>query len=605
MDGYTDTMQVYLRLVRESTATHSPQCVRYISHQSVHFYPPAMGSHTEFSADYVFEATESLGSICDYVSLDPGKVNCVLSLGNSDLLNGSQGLIANYIGKIVAFNRKISIGCVGFTDGKVTNYLSEAYMTVSSLEEVGKLTRDMSQCKQRRELLVFSVFDELAGCTQFIEATHTSTLLNQLLGTLTNANPPSFPLNHLLFDVIYRSICYQSRVIAIGNVGNRGDTAWILSVTACLMENRGRCRTFLISLWRIEVETLEKQGENMIKRGSDRENRHKQAILPLQQELNALNQALKAPKYPQNEQNIPLQRLEREVNGLKHLHLQREAAINALKCRIKELESELETRNNGISTQFLDFMGSFDERIEKLSRENEELRRKNGVLEVNVSALKVLLAPKARAEAWTQIFARPLALYFPLPISLPCTQREVDTLRTVASEEDQCKALYNLLTETWRYTDTALRRLKQAFDQMQAALQLAICDRDLKEAEIEYRISKASTTPDPLLDLDRQAAVFQQTNTALTALQRKLAEKEEYLLRKKQKFASYAHALKTRYKLKQKEAKEGTGELQQLKEEVEEQQEEREMELRREQRDRRELQERVAALQEAIESLGQ
>ena len=644
-DGYT--VQVYLRIVRESTAAHSPQCLRYTSRQSVHFFPPlscgfpvdtaaVAPSEGQFSADYVFQAAESLESICDYVSLDPGKVNCVLSLGNSDLMNGSQGLIANYIRKTVESNTKITIGCVGLIDGKVTNYLSEAYMAVNSLEEVVRLTKetDLFQSrKQRRGLLVFSVFHQLAGAsagTQFIEATHTSSLLDQLLYTITNASQHSFPLTAhqtMLFDVIYRSICYKSRVIVIGNVGNSANTAWILSVTANVMEGRRMCRTFLTSLWMLEIETLEKQGENRIKGGSDKEYRHRQAILPLKQEISALNQALTAQKYPQNEQNAPLSRLEVELNDLKRLHLQRESAINELKERIKELKSELEIRNYGISTQFLDFTGSFDETIEKLRRENEELRRKNEVLEVNVSALKVFLAPKARAEAWTQIFPRPLALYYPIQICVPgrceendqlaeelrATERELERLRTQVStvpnedEERQCKALYRLLTESWRYTDAAIRKFKQAFDQMQAAMQLAICDRDLKEAEIEYRISKASIPVEKLQELERKAAVAQQTETAMRELTGKLAEKEEYLLKKKKKFASYVHALKTSYKIKQKEAKGGAGarELQQLKEELEEKQEEREMELRREEKDRRELHEQIAALKEAIKRLGQ
>lgn len=175
--GYTDTVQVYLRMVRESTAAHSPQCLRYVSRQSVHFSPsPPYGfpldttstphsahlSQTEgqFSADYVFEAEEPLDSICEYVCLDPGKLNCVLSLGNSDLMNGSQGLIANYIRKIVELNGKITIGCVGFIDGKVTNYLSEAYMAVNSLEEVVRLAKETDlfiSRKQRRGLLIFRV----------------------------------------------------------------------------------------------------------------------------------------------------------------------------------------------------------------------------------------------------------------------------------------------------------------------------------------------------------------------------------------------------------------------------------------------------------------
>lgn len=651
--GYTDTVQVYLRMVRESTAAHSPQCLRYVSRQSVHFSPsPPYGfpldttstphsahlSQTEgqFSADYVFEAEEPLDSICEYVCLDPGKLNCVLSLGNSDLMNGSQGLIANYIRKIVELNGKITIGCVGFIDGKVTNYLSEAYMAVNSLEEVVRLAKetDLFQSrKQRRGLLIFSVFHQRAGGsagTQFIEATHPSSLLDQLLYTLTNANQHPYPLNahqNMLFDILYRSICYQSRVIVIGNVSSgAGNTAWVLSVTANLMEGRRMCRTFLTSLWMTEIETLEKQGENMIKGGSDKEYRHRQAILPLKQEINALNQALKAQKYLPNKPNMQLSRLELELNDLKNLHLLRETAINELKEQIKDLESELELRNYGISTQFRDSAGSFDETIEKLRRENEELRRKNGVLEVNVSALKAFLAPKARAEAWTQIFARPLALYFPTAICVPghrqerdllaeellATKREVERVRTqistvpnaVEDEERQCKALYRLLTESWRYSDAAIRRFKQAFDQMNAAMQLAICDRDLKEAEIEYRISKASIPADKLQNLERKAAAARQTETAMRELQGKLAEKEAYLLRKKEKFASYAHALKTSYKTKQKEVKEGKGtrELQALKEEIEEKQEEREMELRRVEKDRRELHEQIAALRAQIQA---
>lgn len=102
-EGYTEALKVWLRLVRGPTAAHSPQCLRVTSPQSVCFVsqlpqeiPPAYPSQseTQFNADYVFDASDSLESISCCARLDPDKFQCVVSLGNSDLLSGSQGLIA-------------------------------------------------------------------------------------------------------------------------------------------------------------------------------------------------------------------------------------------------------------------------------------------------------------------------------------------------------------------------------------------------------------------------------------------------------------------------------------------------------------------------------
>ena len=307
--GCTERVRVYLRIQSDATADQYPQSLHYISRQVVRFsgsvpLPPSTNifasrdklAHTppkgeslrsaslqpsapvikaedEYAADYVFEPDESLEYVYNYVSLEVGKLHCVVSLGRSDLLEGETGLVAAYIREALGLGGEVSIGCAAFIGEKVTNYLPEPYMSVTSLAEVQALTKasDFFQAKKPREgLFIFSVFVQRPtgnSGVQFIEATQSSKSLDLLLQVLTNSDSQGdqrLLAKNKAFDVLKKTLCYGSRVTVVGNLSTTaplsGSTAWVLRTTSDLMENRQRSVTFYTTLLLQHIERQEKLG---------------------------------------------------------------------------------------------------------------------------------------------------------------------------------------------------------------------------------------------------------------------------------------------------------------------------------------------------------
>ena len=624
--GYSEKVRVFLRMQADPTSVLS------LSRQSLSFPPSTLASglstpQAEYRADYVFEADESLEYIFNYLCLALDKLHCVLSLGKSDLVRGPHGLIASYIRQIVALQGEITIGCMGFEGDKVTNYLPEAYIPVTTWEEVVLSTQaaDLFHCQTAKTaLLVFSAFVKWpagSGGVQFIEASQDSQLLNLLICTVTNANSRVDLRNvqrNRLWDVLRRTICGKSCISVVGNVSSE---AWVLQCTAEVMRNRHRSETFFTSSLQRHIERLEVQSDRTRKALIDRDSRQKEEIAALKRDNGLLTQTLNTRKMLKDEDRTMVLRLEQDLNRVKNLHLLRETALNEVKERIKELESDLDIRKYGIATQFRDTIGPFDEKIEELREQNADLERKNGLLEATVSALKACLTPKPRSEAQTQACSRPLSLHFPVPVSISghrsekaeimeeiwAVQREIEGCKQDPAEDQRAsQTLYRLLTESWLYTDWALRGLKQAFDHTKAALELEVCDRELKLAVLEHRMSQTqAASTEKWQALESQAATALPLETAMRDLQGKLAFKAEDTLKLKQEFAAAVQKLKGKYKVKLREVKgresgETEKRVREQCEQLEEKEEQREMERRRAEKERRELQERIATLQDQL-----
>lgn len=623
--GYSEKVRVFLRI--QTDPTSSLLCSR----QTVRF-PPSSDLSTpqaEYRADYVFGTDESVEYIFNYLELALDKLYCVVSLGKSDLLRGQNGLITRYIRQIVALQGEITIGCMGFDGNSVTNYLSEAYISVKTWEEVVFATQaaDLFHLKTpKNTLMVFSAFAKVPNTScgvQFIEAFQDSPLLNLLFHTVTNANSPvegKGLQRNKLWEVLNRTICGKSCISVVGNVSSE---EWVLQCTAEIVRNRHRSETYFTSLLRRHIKRLEIQSERTRKALIDRDNRRKEEVEALKRDNELLEQNLATRQMLKNEDKSLILRLEQDLNRVKNLHLLRETAFQECKERIKELESDLDIRKYGVATQFRGTTSRFEETIEQLRGQNADLKLKNGLLEETVSALKACLTPKPRSEAQTQVYSKTLSLHFPVSVSIPGrrsekaeiiaemkgVEKEIEALRCSQGPADprESEALYALLTESWVYTDWAVRGLKQAFDRMKAALELQVCERDLKLAVLEQCAGQKDTVfPEKWRELETKAANALPLEAAMRDLQGKLTRRAENCLRIKQEFASDMQKLKGEYKEKLREEKrketEDPGqkvkELQELREEEEET---RDMERRRVEVERKKLQERIAALQDKIQ----
>jgi len=678
--GCAERVRVYLRIQSDATADQYPQSLHYISRQVVRFsgsapLPPSTNifasrdklAHTppkgeslrsaslqpsapvikaedEYAADYVFEPDESLEYVYNYVSLEVGKLHCVVSLGRSDLLGGETGLVAAYIREALGLGGEVSIGCAAFIGEKVTNYLPEPYMSVTSLAEVQALTKasDFFQAKKPREgLFIFSVFVQRPtgnSGVQFIEATQSSKSLDLLLQVLTNSDSQGdqrLLAKNKAFDVLKKTLCYGSRVTVVGNLSTTaplsGSTAWVLRTTSDLMENRQRSVTFYTTLLLQHIERQEKQGGRFSKALEDKNSRQKEEIDRQKEEIDLLKDEIETLKltFIDKEPLISeISSLQIELNEVRNLQLLRETDLNESKERVKELENVLAQRNMGITTRFSATTGSFEDVLGQLRSENEELKRKTAILDSTIAALKSCLTPKAKIDAFTQHSAKSLSLelVFSHQISsyslkqstelqlteqLAATQRQVESLRSQLSvspyglEEDQrqCRALYKLLTECWLYTDWAIKGFKQAFDQMQSAMELKVRDRELKVAAAEHRLSQTHNLhTEKLQALESKAAEAQLLETEVRELRGRLARKDEDCVRMKEDLVVVAHKLKAKYKEKLKAGTGGVAQweerVKKLREEVEEKEEQLEMERTRAERERRELQEQVTALKD-------
>lgn len=666
---YAERVRVYLRIQSDATADQYPQSLHYISRQVVRFsgpspLPPSTNifasrdklAHTppkgeslrsaslqpsvpiikaedEYAADYVFEPDESLEYVYNYMSLEMGKLHCVVSLGRSDLLAGEDGLVAAYIREGLGLGGEVTIGCAAFIGEKVTNYLPEPYMSVTSLAEALTLAKgsDFFQAKKPREgLLIFSIFTQNGG-VQFIEATQSSKSLDLLLQVLTNSDSQGdqrILAKNKAFDVLKRTLCYGSRVTVVGNLSTTaplsGSTAWVLRTASDLMANRQRSVTFYTTLLLQHIERLEKQGGRVSKALEDKNYRQKDEIDRLKEEIETLKLTLAAKEPLESE----VSSLQMELNEARNLQLLRETALNEAKERVKELENVLSQRNMGITARFEATTGSFEDILGQLRSENEELKRKNAILDSTIAALKSCLSPKAKMDAFTQYSEKSLSLelVFSQQISsfslkqstemqlteqLAATQRQVENLRSqlivspygVEEDQRQCRALYKLLTECWLYTDWAIKGFKQAFDQMQSALELKVRDRELKVAAMEHRLSQThSLHTDKLQALESKAAEALTLETEIKDLRQKLGKKEEDCAKMKEEFVLAAHKLKAKYKEKLQAGKGGAeqweGRVKRLREEVEEKEEQLEMLRTRAEREIRELQEQVVALKD-------
>jgi hypothetical protein len=674
--AYAERVRVYLRIQSDATADQYPQSLLYISRQVVRFsgsipqlpstdvftsrdkipHTPPNGDslrsaslqptvpvvkvEDEYVADYVFEPDESLEYVYNYVGLEMGKLHTVVSLGRSDLLGGDNGLVAAYIREGFRLGGEVTIGCAAFIGDKATNYLPEPYLPIHSLSEALSSTKasDFFQANKPREgLLVFSVFLQWAGGSggvQFIEATQSSKSLDLLLQAITNSDTQGdqrLLAKNKAFDVLKRTLCYGSRVTIVGNLSTmaplNASTAWVLQTTTNVMGNRHRSVTFYTNMLLKHIERLEKQGERTIKALEDKSSRQSEEIIGLKGEIEALNQALTAKESLETEDKTKVLTLQQDLNDARNLQLLRETDLNESKERINELENQIAQRNAGITSRFSSTTGSFEDILGQLRSENEELKRKNAILESTIGALKSCLSPKAKSDAATQYPSQSLSLNAAFSHQIPSrcfkqstemqlteqlasTQHQVESLRNQLSscpnsmEEDQrqCRALYKLLTECWLYTDWAIKGFKQAFDQMQAAMELKVRDRELKVAAAEYRLSQThSIHADKLQILEAKAAEAQRLEAEIIELRGKYARKEEECGRMREEFGAAALKLKEKYRAKLKEGK-GSAEweerVRKMREELEEREEQLEMERTRAEKERRELQDQVAALKD-------
>jgi hypothetical protein len=206
-------------------------------------------------------------------------------------------------------------------------------------------------------------------------------------------------------------------------------------------------------------------------------------------------------------------KLAQEVNDLKNLIMIKDTINADLTSRVRDLETEMENRAKGVNTQYRYLSGRPEEDMLVVQEENQELRSKNFQMSVESHSLcKCANRSKPTsqpADTQTVPFPRRITRVSNLSIPVkPSSDHEIresllEQLRKAkadlalskaqlpasSSESDykQSKALYRILTESWIYTDCAMRNLKVLFDRQTASLELKIADRDLRIAHLEYQ----------------------------------------------------------------------------------------------------------------------
>ena len=73
--------------------------------------------------------------------LDLDEVKCAISIGSSDLMSGSQGLIATFLAKIEALNCEFVIECVIFEGDEARSYLCVVQTAATTLNSVKSLVK--------------------------------------------------------------------------------------------------------------------------------------------------------------------------------------------------------------------------------------------------------------------------------------------------------------------------------------------------------------------------------------------------------------------------------------------------------------------------------
>ena len=718
--GYEERVKVYLRVLGDSTLSQYPQTVHIVSKQTLRFVdyqptakliqypegflsreklahtptktegvklsetageiPPTMKLEKEFTFDHIFEPSESLEFLRHFLSLEPGKLHCLVSLGKSDTVSSPEGLAVNYLRDVFGIGGEVSIGCAAFSGEKVTNFLSEPYEQVSSLEEV---LRNPGLCdffqgkKPKDSILVLSVFHTHQGVTggvQFVEAVGPSRTLSLLCQAVTNSDAVTDlrTITKLrLFEVLRRTLCSGSQIFIVGNVcpvePYNDWTAWVLRETEGVMSTRQRCVTFSVHLLLKNVERLEAQVQRSAKIAEDREVRYTEEKAKLIEECETLKASLKQAIIKegslQSDFTIRLKRSEQELNDLKDLMMLRETELLETKGRIRDLEAEEARRKHGISTQFQSMSQPVNEKYESVLRENEALRRTIAELEVVANGLKACMqaksskvsecvqidppvAPQARLRIvrLASICILPGDTTGPNRISdevrlladqLRSAELELQRLRSVpppspreSEDMTQSRALYNLLSEVWRYTDSALRSFKDQFDKMSALMEFRVADRELKIALLEHRIQQTDAVHTGALrelevakeqqatGSDRQSAYIRELEEKIAESRGKIEEIQSENGKLKEEFAKKMHEMKDNYKKSIKELKNGarnreagqTEEVQEtvrrLQAEIEERNEEIVMERERAKTERRELELQISALKDLRKPLG-
>ena len=94
-----------------------------------------------------------------------------------------------------------------------------------------------------------------------------------------------------------------------------------------------------------------------------------------------------------------------------------------------------------------------------------------------------------------------------------------------AGEDDlrQSRALYNLLTEVWIFTDSAVRGMKVQFDRLLALMEVRVAERDLRIAKLEAALDTVSRNNEGGRVTELEAEL-RDTRAKLTAVEGDLRE---------------------------------------------------------------------------------
>lgn len=518
---------------------------------------------SEYTVDYIFSQNDSLEFICNYLSLELPKIYCVVSIGKSDTLTGPGGVILSYLSNLFTKVTEVSISLMLYAGDKGTSYLPEQYVKASSVQEVLSLTAPadflLSKRPIKEGIVVFGVYSSASGGAQFVESQGNSRVIELLLNVLTNSDTLSdqrIISKNRLFDGLKRTLCADSRFIILGNsiptVPHYSNSLWVLRLLSSVMNNKHRCVTYYCSLLlkqveRLEVANVKSKGalEERLKAASDE-------LEVLQRENAKLKDLLTQP-VKASPSKAKVKELTQELNDLKNLLMVRDTALADVTSRVRDLETEMENKAKGVNTQYRYLSGFSEEEILTVQAENRELKAKNTQLSVDLQTLqKCLGRTKPNTQNIEVQTSTPTSLRKVIHVSSlslpgkPSTsdletkenlqeqlrnyKTELASLRAQrippSSESDkQAKALYRILTESWIYTDSAIRGLRVLFDRMQADLELAVAERDLRIAQLEHL---ESLQPSKLRveELEQRVKESERMAKEMTTMQATLATKD-------------------------------------------------------------------------------
>lgn len=592
------------------------------------------GESTDYTVDYIFSPSDSLEFLCNYLSLELNRPYCVVSIGKSETLSGEGGLILTYLTELFTKVSDISISLSLYSSDKVSNYLPDTTVKARSLQEVLTLTSSADYFRSRRPIkdgiMVFSVYSSLNAGVQFIESQVNSRTIELLLMTVTNSESTSdyrIINKTRLFDSLKRIFCANSRFILLGNTTptepHYSTTDWILRLLSYAMNNRHRCYTYYLSLLTKHIELLEmkvqKKGEEQVSGMNLELTEVKRVNEELRKRVAQMGRGV--------DEEAKAREMQTEINDLKNLLMLRNTEISDLKSRIRDLETELENKTRGLTTQFHFLSGVSEDEILHLRDENKELKSKNTQLNVEIQALNRYVGkPKVSTRDIGTEFAFNLQIcpnpgvFLPGKVHFPSSNTQESLLEqiriyrseiaslqlqhsisTPSSDLKQSRTLYNLLTECWIFTDHAVKSMQIIMEKERARMEMELTERNLKIAKLEnQQISK--------IKVDE----LEQKEKEVKAMQAALIAKEGEVEKMKTDFKAEVKRLKKTFKqkLEGSAAQPDTGlvtELQnslaQLQEEAQEQAALWSTEQQNWEQERMQLQEAISTLETQLASL--